>query len=221
VLSVHRAAQIGTAFCAEWAHDAFLKTLLLQLEQQAWGVMDGWLGESLLSALRKEALSLHAARAFAPAGIRRGAAFAVDALVRSDEVCWLDPGNLTAIQSELSDRLELLRGVLNRTFFLGLHDFESHLAIYEEGQHYDRHRDRFSDVDRRCVSFVLYLNPNWLSGDGGEVRIYEGEHSDAIQTEVVPSWGKLLLFMSADTWHEVMPTHTQRLSLTGWFRTRV
>jgi SM-20-related protein len=198
-----------------------LKNLLLQLEQQQWGVMDGWLGEPLLLALRKEALGLHDARAFAPAGIRRGAAFAVDALVRSDEVCWLDPENLTVVQTELSDTLEVLRVLLNRTFFLGLHDFESHLAIYENNQHYDRHRDRFSDADRRCVSFVLYLNPNWLKGDGGELRIYKSEHSEAIQTDVVPSWGKLLLFLSADTWHEVMPTHKQRLSLTGWFRTRI
>jgi SM-20-related protein len=198
-----------------------LKTLLLQLERQQWGVMEGWLAEPLLLALRKEALGLHVGHAFAPAGIGRGSAFAVDVSVRSDEVCWLDPENLTAIQVELNGQLELLRGILNRAFFLGLHDFESHLAIYEAGQHYDRHRDRFSDTDRRCVSFVLYLNPSWRSGDGGALRIYEGEHSQGIQTDVSPTWGKLLLFLSADIWHEVLPTHKQRLSFTGWFRTRV
>jgi SM-20-related protein len=37
---------------------------------------------------------------------------------------------------------------------------------------------------------------------------------------VLPQAGSLLLFLSADMPHEVLPASRDRLSLTGWFRRR-
>ncbi|MBS0393650.1 MAG: 2OG-Fe(II) oxygenase, partial [Proteobacteria bacterium] len=68
----------------------------------------------------------------------------------------------------------------------------------------------------RVVSVVLYLNPGWQSGDGGELVLAadDGEHV------VEPRGGTLLAFLSERFEHEVRPARRERRSLTGWFRRR-
>jgi SM-20-related protein len=101
--------------------------------------------------------------------------------------------------------------------YLGLEDFESHFALYPPGAFYLKHLDRFRDNDRRTVSAVLYLNQDWQAEQGGALRLYlaDGETRD-----VLPQAGSLLVFLSADMPHEVLPATRDRLSLTGWFRRR-
>ena len=110
-----------------------------------------------------------------------------------------------------------LRQALNQAFYLGLADYESHFAHYPPGAFYQKHLDRFRDDDRRTVSAVLYLNDDWQADQGGALRLYPdgGEPLD-----VLPEAGTLVLFMSADLPHEVLPATRERLSLTGWFRRR-
>ncbi|MFT6394425.1 MAG: SM-20-related protein [Methylophilaceae bacterium] len=38
--------------------------------------------------------------------------------------------------------------------------------------------------------------------------------------DILPKSGRIVLFLSAKFWHEVLPATRERLSLTGWFRTR-
>ena len=136
--------------------------------------------------------------------------------IRGDAIQWLEPG-----QAAVSDRylalMDSLRGELNRQLYLGLEDFECHFALYEPGAFYQKHVDRFRDDDRRAVSAVLYLNEVWQAEEGGALRLYpEG----AEPQDVLPQLGTLVVFLSANLPHEVLPATRERLSLTGWFRRR-
>ena len=52
---------------------------------------------------------------------------------------------------------------------------------------------------------------------GGALRLYL---ADQTELDVLPSAGTLVLFISAELPHEVLPATRERLSLTGWFRRR-
>jgi SM-20-related protein len=67
------------------------------------------------------------------------------------------------------------------------------------------------------VSAVFYLNPAWQPEQGGVLRLYL---ADQTTRDVPPEAGSLLVFLSADMPHEVLPASRERLSLTGWFRRR-
>jgi SM-20-related protein len=64
---------------------------------------------------------------------------------------------------------------------------------------------------------VIYLNHDWLSEQGGALRL----HPQGMSTrDIYPIGSRMALFLSADMLHEVLPATRDRLSLTGWFRRR-
>ncbi|MNI70310.1 hypothetical protein D3C73_1261160 [compost metagenome] len=67
------------------------------------------------------------------------------------------------------------------------------------------------------VSAVVYLNESWLPEHGGQLRMYLDEDA---QYDVDPVGGCLVVFLSGEVPHEVLPANRERLSLTGWFRRR-
>jgi SM-20-related protein len=185
-----------------------------------WCVTPGFLSPEEVSALRVETEALGAQGAFRPAGIGRGQGLAVNPGVRSDQIHWLDPEpSGPAIRGYLT-RLDALRQTLNRELFLGLADFEGHLAVYAPGSFYRRHLDQFHGVERRVLSCILYLNTGWQPADGGALRIYVDSADPERFAEIEPQGGTLVTFLSARFEHEVMPAQRKRLSLTGWFRRR-
>ena len=114
------------------------------------------------------------------------------------------------------DAMDRFRTTLNHSLFLGLDNLECHFAIYAPGAFYQAHLDRFRDNNRRTISTVLYLNPDWLPQHAGELRL----HVDGQTIDIAPVANRLVCFLSADILHEVLPTTHERLSLTGWFRRR-
>jgi SM-20-related protein len=130
---------------------------------------------------------------------------------RGDFIQWIDPLDCTSPVNSALQQLAELRQCLNRNFYLGLRDFECHLTQYPAGTCYKRHSDRHKNGSSRCVSVVLYLTPDWCEGQGGELILYQEEKSTTIQ----PVFGRLALFLS-EMEHEVLPTHINRKSLTGW-----
>ena len=150
------------------------------------------------------------------AGVGRASGVQVQEGIRGDAIQWLEPG-----QAAVSDRylalMDSLRGELNRQLYLGLEDFECHFALYPPGAFYRRHLDRFRDDDRRMVSAVLYLNEGWQPEDGGQLRMFL---ADGVEHDVEPVAGCLVVFLSGEVPHEVLPAGRERLSLTGWFRRR-
>ncbi|MES2661370.1 MAG: 2OG-Fe(II) oxygenase [Verrucomicrobiota bacterium] len=158
---------------------------------------------------------------FRRAGVGRGQGLVIREEIRRDQVMWLDPGGLSVEQLMYLATLETLRLAMNRRFFLGLFEFEGHFAIYPEGAFYKAHLDRHSGTSDRIVTVILYLNPDWQPGDGGELKLWTttGDRDGAF-TLIEPRMGTLVCFMAGDFWHEVLPAKKTRMSITGWFRQR-
>ena len=169
---------------------------------------------AMLAALRQEAEALWQEDALTPAGIGRAEGHDLIARVRRDKTKWLDgstPGQIAWLSFA-----ETLRREVNARLMLGLFAFEAHFSVYEAGAFYKRHVDSFRGARNRVLSTVLYLNPHWLEGDGGHLRIY-GE-GDQVLTELRPEFGTLAVFLSEEVPHEVMVSHRERFSIAGWHR---
>jgi SM-20-related protein len=136
--------------------------------------------------------------------------------IRGDSICWIVPP-LLPVEQYLSAQFETLRLELNSRTLLGLFELELHYAWYPSGAGYARHVDQPQGRAQRQVSLVLYLNEEWAPGAGGELRIFDaaGGHRD-----IEPIAGRLVYFLTPGREHEVLPTQSERLSVSGWFRTR-
>lgn len=196
--------------------DTLCSRIIDDLAEQGWSLQPAFISASLTMALAAECHRRAAQGALTPAGVGRGPFVAVNEGIRGDHIDWLEPGQSAACDQYLA-HLEQLRMALNQALFLGLEDVESHFALYPPGAFYRRHLDRFRDDDRRAVSAVLYLNPDWQAQQGGALRLYL---QDDAAHDILPVAGSLVVFLSADIPHEVLPATRDRLSLTGWFRRR-
>ncbi len=111
-------------------------------------------------------------------------------------------------------KVDFLKNLLNQSLFLGLKDWEVHLASYAPGAFYRKHLDRHSQSTRK-LSVIIYLNQNWRSQDGGELIIYTKNDEELVR--VSPVGGRIVAFLSEEFPHEVLPATRERRSLTGWF----
>lgn len=186
------------------------------LAEHGWSQQNIFLPLDLTRALAAECRKRAAEGELAPAAVGRGPFSEIREGIRGDHIQWIDPGQAEACDSYLS-LMNSLREAINRGLFLGLEDFESHFAMYPPGAFYLKHVDRFRDDDRRMVSAVVYLNDAWLPEHGGQLRMYLD--NDRVQ-DVQPIGGCLVVFLSGEVPHEVLPSTRDRLSLTGWFRRR-
>jgi SM-20-related protein len=194
--------------------------IALRLADRGWDVMPEFLSPRLVRELRAEAERLWEEGGFHPAGVGRGAEAQVRSEVRTDRVNWLDPHTGSAAQRRYLHVLEELRQAINRELFLGLFDYEGHLAIYPPGGYYRRHLDQFRGIGLRTVSCILYLNRDWTDADAGQLRLYTDPNEPSHYEEILPLGGQLVTFLSARFSHEVLPARRPRISLTGWFRRR-
>jgi SM-20-related protein len=152
---------------------------------------------------------------FVRAGIGQGQQYRVQDTIRRDEIFWLDELLANVAQQQLWLKINALKQALNRELYLGLKDFEGHYASYPRGGFYTRHRDSFHRDEARCVSVIIYLNPLWKTKDGGQLRVYTADHD----TDIAPIAGTLVCFLSHELEHEVLLSHKNRLSFSGWFKT--
>lgn len=152
---------------------------------------------------------------FTRAGVGRQDAHTLNDFVRTDEICWIN-GDSAAGRAWLHWAAGLQR-LLNRELLLGLFSFESHFAHYRPGDFYRKHRDAFQGEANRVLSLVVYLNPDWQLADGGELVLYTGDDAGA-SLKVLPGLGTVVLFLSEEFPHEVLPASRDRYSIAGWFR---
>ena len=154
-------------------------------------------------------------RKYIDAGVGRGDGFLRTEFIRTDQICWIsgesDAGGLWI------DWTGRLQRVLNQRLFLGLFSFESHFSHYPPKAFYKRHYDAFRGDVNRVLSVVTYLNPGWGHGDGGELVLYRDEH-DRDGIKVVPLYGTVVVFLSEEFPHEVLPARRDRYSIAGWYR---
>lgn len=195
--------------------DPLLLRIVDDLAERGWSQQNLFLPDALTRALAAECRQRAAEGELAPAAVGRGPFSEIREGIRGDRIQWIEPGQAQACDRYLG-LMDSLREAMNRGLFLGLEDFESHFALYPSGAFYLKHVDRFRDDDRRMVSAVLYLNDDWLPEQGGQLRMY----LDGAEHDVLPSGGCLVVFLSGDIPHEVLPASRDRLSLTGWFRRR-
>lgn len=126
--------------------------------------------------------------------------------------------------------------------------FNAKLAVTSPGGcgyplHIDNpHHGGLAVGDTRKLTCILYLNPTYRDGDGGELRLYlpssmsmstspDSEQNDTVCEELdivdlSPEGGRLLLFWSDEIPHEVLPTKgsrdnsaLDRYALTVWIPT--
>eukprot|EP01030_Chromulinospumella_sphaerica_P025339 gene25339-25480_t len=191
--------------------DPLLLRIVDDLAVKGWSQQNIFLPEALTLELAAECHKRAAEGELAPAAVGRGPAQEIREGIRGDHIQWLEPG-----QAAICDRylalMDSLRLAMNRGLFLGLEEFECHFAMYPPGAFYLKHLDRFRDDDRRMVSAVVYLNQDWLPEHGGQLRMYL---KDGVEHDVDPTGGCLVVFLSGEVPHEVLPAHRERLSLTG------
>jgi SM-20-related protein len=189
------------------------------IQGAGWCGVPGFLEQVVADELSVESRAAWEEGEFRRAGVGRGKDLVIREDVRTDHVMWLRDEGITACQQSYLDRLEELRVALNRGLYLGLMDFEGHFAVYPEGGFYKPHLDRHRGTAERIVTVILYLNPGWEPGDGGELRIWTKPGDREGEFELVePRLGTLVCFLAGDHWHEVLPARKTRASITGWFR---
>jgi SM-20-related protein len=189
-----------------------------ELTRDGYVVVEGFLEDSTIAALASECRKLQACGALRPAAIGRARGRHLDAVVRGDHTQWFDPAALSAAQQRYWSRMDMLRHALNRELLLGLEELDAHFALYPPGARYARHSDRFRDDDARVLSTVLYLNAGWREADGGALRLYPPAQAPVAHRDIFPVAGTLVVFLSADFEHEVLPASRDRLSIAGWMR---
>ena len=194
--------------------------IALDLGECGWSLCEDFVSSLLVSRLRSEARELWRGGGFRPAGVGRGHTLEVRPEVRNDWVRWLDPQACSGAQQLFLNALEGLRLALNRQLYLGLFDYEGHLAVYRPGSYYRKHLDRFKGSGLRTLSCILYLNSGWHYADGGQLRIYTDPGNPERYREILPLGGRLVCFYSDRFPHQVMPARRSRFSITGWFRQR-
>lgn len=144
--------------------------------------------------------------------------------------CRLDAGNQDTLPN-LKKILQFFSGPLHHDLAQMIRlngKTEYQLAYYHpKNARYERHRDAFptddpEDTHQRRVTAILYLNPGWTAGDGGELKIFGRAESDgttdAADRTIPPLLGRLVLFLSGAVDHAVLPANKERFALTAWMR---
>lgn len=158
---------------------------------------------------------------FKRAGVGRANDHIINDFIRTDEICWIT-GNSDAGSAWINWAGELQR-YLNKRLFLGLFSFESHFSHYAKGDFYKKHKDAFTGEGNRVLSVVVYLNPNWSADDGGELVLYPSNSSKSViiddsKITIIPNFGTIVVFLSEEFPHEVLPALRDRYAIAGWFR---
>lgn len=221
---------------AQIYHQHFTEKLINDLANHGYAICNDFLLPETVTSLADEAGRRYLAGDMAQANTGQHAK-TFNTNIRGDHIFWLNetaessventPNNMhknvlenTSIRTYLN-QMHTLKDALNQHLFMNLHEIETHLAVYPIGSYYAKHLDQFSQGEgfqKRQLSSVLYLNHNWRLDDGGALRLHL---SDSQYIDIAPTAGKLVLFLSPQFWHEVLPAKRLRASLTGWFKTRL
>ena len=199
--------------------NSVLDQISSEIYQNSFSVIDDFITEDFRKALLEEQTALLEAGKFRQAAIGTGDKKLVKPEIRSDEVLWMESDSLSPLQRTYWQKIEAIKQILNQRCFLGLRSFEGHFARYPKGSFYKRHLDQFQQVSYRVVTVILYLNEKWEESDGGVLRMYfPQEDGSELVHDVLPIGGRLVIFLSGEIPHEVLPTQKERISITGWLK---
>ncbi|OBX24275.1 MULTISPECIES: 2OG-Fe(II) oxygenase [Bizionia] len=188
---------------------------------QKYSLVENFFTDLEVLELRKSLLDKHEADVFKKAAIGNRVNEVIEKSIRGDVILWIDENRADPLEAAFFSKINNLIEYLNKTCFLGILHKEFHYALYPEGTYYRRHLDTFQNDDRRKLSFVCYLNEDgWLPENGGELVLYLNENGKETEKVIYPFPGRVVIFESQILEHEVKPVKTERLSITGWLKTR-
>lgn len=198
------------------------KSLLDQLATHGYAILPHFVPNSLVRQLAQRAKSLQRAGILRDASV--GKHILLNTAIRGDSTYWLDENSPHVAEQGYFTLMNSVKNQINRALYLGLDTLESHFALYPIGSFYKTHLDQFkTDIykhdDLRKLSCIIYLNEDWHPDDGGELRVYSDFERGQF-VDISPEGGTLVAFLSEQFYHEVLPAKHERLSLTGWFKTR-
>lgn len=195
-----------------------ITTIVDQITSRGYAVVEEFLSQEQAGALAAVAKALQASGEMKKA--TTGLTKTLTQTIRGDFIHWLEADQASEVETAYLHAMGELQVALNQHFFLGLFELESHFAIYPPGATYQKHLDQFIGKAERKVSAILYLNERWQAEDGGALRMYLDKNDDSNFIDILPAAGTLVVFLSSDFLHEVLPAKRERISVTAWFRTR-
>lgn len=219
---------------------------LQHLADKGYVVVEDFLDLSLQEELRKDVFELRSSKKFKIAKIGHDGMVQDENTpfrdIRHSETCFIGRANEPDLKSkartQLYQVLDQLKSVLDTDDVVKQghltknvptldSDMEELMyAYYPQGGYYRRHRDAEPESvsNWRKYSLLLYLNQDWTSKDGGELRIHRDSGGDELPVgelpnfmDVQPKAGTLVLFRSDMCPHEVMDTQKERIAIVGWF----
>ena len=104
-------------------------------------------------------------------------------------------------------------------------NFANKLAVCTgSGSSYDKHYDNSGAEDLRKLTILYYLNPEWKEGNGGYFRIYNDKTNTNKYIDIEPRGDRLLVFWADRLVHSVTPSYAdtdddKRWALTLWMTT--
>lgn len=197
------------------------ESIITDIISQKFAIVEDFFTSDDVLMLRQSLLEKHEEDAFKKAAIGNRVNEMIVKSIRGDVILWIDELHANAAEQLFFDRINNLVSYLNKTCFLGILHKEFHYALYPTGTFYKRHIDTFQNDDRRKLSFVCYLNEeSWLPENGGELVLYLDENGTETEQIIYPFPGRVVIFESQIIEHEVKPVNTERLSITGWLKTR-
>lgn len=194
--------------------DASFETLITSFIEHNVGIADDFLSAELCSHLKENLLALNDGALLKKAGVGNDGKMILDELIRSDVIYWLDKDHNNEFENAFFDKIDAFVKHLNQTCYTNITGYEFHYSLYESGSFYKPHFDQFEDNAKRQFSMISYLNADWKTADGGELKIYQEDENRTI----TPTEGKTVFFRSHDLEHEVLVTNARRMSVTGWLK---
>ncbi len=205
----------------DFVENPLYEQIISDIGKQQFSIVESFFTDEEVAVLRQSIQEKHEEDNFKKAAIGNRLNETIVKSIRGDVILWMDETGANAAEKLFFNKINDLVGYLNKTCFLGILHKEFHYAIYPKDTYYKRHIDTFQNDDRRKLSFVCYLNEDgWLPENGGELVLYLNENGNEIEKIIYPFPGRVVIFESQIIEHEVKPVNTERLSITGWLKTR-
>lgn len=205
----------------DFVENPLYEQIISDIGSQQFSIIEDFFTSEEVGILRQSLLEKHEEDAFKKAAIGNRVNEAIVKSIRGDVILWMDERIADTNEMLFFNKINHLVAYLNKTCFLGILNKEFHYALYPINTFYKRHIDTFQNDDRRKLSFVCYLNENdWVPDNGGELVLYLNENGKEVEKIIYPFPGRVVIFESQIIEHEVKPVNKERLSITGWLKTR-
>lgn len=205
----------------DFVENPLYEQIISDISTQQFSIIENFFTNEEVDLLRQSLIEKHEENAFKKAAIGNRVNETIEKSIRGDMILWMDETKADAVEQLFFNKINDLVGYLNKTCFMGILHKEFHYAVYPENTFYKRHIDTFQNDDRRKLSVVCYLNEDgWLPENGGELVLYLDENGQETEKVIYPFPGRVVIFESQIIEHEVKVVNTERLSITGWLKTR-